>query len=199
MGGFGSGRSGWHRKAEEMLCLNVNAVQRRGFLAPGASCLWTWTWTTGEKSSISLQAFAGALRLDFRVRSGGEEWRNVVQTVEIVRTACNYGGTRPWFRCPRCGRSVAVLFGAALFLCRKCHNLAYRSQSESHADRCYRRANKLRARLGGEPGALSLLPKPKWMRWATYDRMEQEIRVLETSGLLAAMLRFPELAKFWEI
>ncbi len=193
MGGFGSGRSGWHRKVEAFLCLNVDQVRRRGFLAPGTACLWTWTWTTGDKASIGLQALASALRLDFRVRSGGEDWRDVVQVVDLEHTPCHYGGTRPWFRCPRCGRRVAKLFGGALFLCRKCHGLAYRSQSETFSDRCFRRANKLRNRLGGEPGVDRYVPKPKWMRWATYDLLAGEIRELDNAGLLAAAARFPSL------
>lgn len=193
MGGFGSGRSGWRRKAEDMLCLSVHAVHRRGFLTPGASCLWTWTWTTGDKASIGLQALAGALRLDFRVRSGGDDWRDVVQTVDLEHTPCHYGGTRPWFRCPRCGRRVAKLYGGAAFWCRQCYGLAYRSQAEGFADRCYRKANKMRARLGGEPGALSILLKPKWMRWPTYDRLAGEIRELENAGLLSFMERIPSL------
>lgn len=176
-----------------MLCLSVHAVQRRGFLTPGVSCLWQWTWTSGDKSSIGLQALAGTLRLDFRVRSGGDEWRDVVQVVELEYTPCHYGGTRPWFRCPRCGRRVAKLFGGTLFLCRRCHGLAYRSQAENYSDRCFRRANKLRARLGGEPGVDQHVPKPKWMRWRTYDRLVAQIVELENAGLLSAMARFPAL------
>lgn len=193
MGGFGSGRSGWHRKAEDMLCLNVHAVHRRGFLAPGASCLWTWTWTTGDKASIGLQALAGALRLDFKVRSGGEDWRDVAQVVDLEHTPCHYGGTRPWFRCPRCGRRVAKLYGGTAFWCRQCHGLAYRSQAETYEDRCFRRANKLRQRIGCEPGAVHLLIKPKWMRWPTFDGIAHEVRELENAGLMAAVARFPSL------
>ncbi len=170
-----------------MLCLSIHDVHKRGFLTPGASCLWTWTWTSGDKNSIGLKALAGALRLDFRVRSRGEDWQDVVQVVDLEHTPCRYGGTRPWFRCPRCGRRVAKLYGGASFLCRQCHGLAYRCQSETFVDRCFRRANKLRARLGGGPGIYSDLPKPKWMRWSTYDRLAGEISELEHAGLVASM------------
>jgi len=194
MGGYGSGRDGRHRKAEDLLSLSVQAVHRRGFLKPGAACLWQWTWTSGDKSSIQLIAFTDTLRLSFRVRAGaGDDWRDVVQEVELERTPCHYGGTRTWFRCPRCGRRVAKLYGGAAFYCRQCHRLTYRSQAETYADRCYRRANKLRQRLGCEPGALSLLIKPKWMRWLTFERISQEVEALENAGLLSAMARFPAL------
>ena len=193
MGGYGSGRSGRRQKAEDMLCLSVHEVHRRGFLKPGASCLWTWTWTSGDKSSISLQALAGALRLHFKVRADGEDWQDVAQVVGLEHTPCHYGGSRPWFRCPRCGRRVAKLFGGVLFLCRKCHGLAYRSQAETYSDRCFRRANKLRERLGGEPGVDQYMPKPKWMRWATFEGITHEVRELENAGLMAAVARYPSL------
>lgn len=194
MGGYGSGRNGWHGKIEDFLCLNVNQVQKRGFLVPGASCLWQWTCTTGDKSSIRLCAMLDTLRLEFRVRtSDAIEWRDMVQMVDLERTSCHFGGTRTWFRCPKCKRRVAKLYGGAAFYCRQCHNLAYRSQAETYADRCYRRANKLREKLGCEPGAYSFLIKPKWMRWPTFERISQEVEALEKAGLLAAMERFPTL------
>ena len=145
MGGYGSGRSGWHRKAEDMLRLSVHSVHRHGVLKPGAACLWQWTWNTGDTSSIGLRCLKDALRLDFKVRTCGEDWRDVVQVVDIEHTPCHYGGTRPWFRCPRCGRRVAVLYGGSAFYCRTCHGLTYRSQTETISDRCFRRAKIGRA------------------------------------------------------
>jgi len=40
-----------------------------------------------------------------------EEWQSEDYPVEVEWTACNYGGSRPWFRCPArgCGRRVAIL------------------------------------------------------------------------------------------
>lgn len=52
---------------------------------------------------------------------------------------------------------------------------------------------KLRQMLKCDPGALSLLTKPKGMRWATFARITHAIRVLENAGLLAALERFPGL------
>lgn len=194
MGGMGSGPSRRHNNASGYLRLDVNKRHRGGWLEPGRACSWQWTWGYSEdKSTISIMAFAGSLRLSFRVKSGGEDWQDVAQEVEIDRTPCNYGGARPWFLCPRCGRRVSVLYGAKAFYCRACHCLAYQSQSESFEDRCFRRANKLRQRMGGEPGCEAYIPKPKWMRWATHARVVQKIEELESNGLLAAMEKFPAL------
>ena len=53
------------------------------------------------------------------------------QQIEIVSTASNLEGFVRWFICPACRRRVGKLYlpsGEAVFLCRKCHDLAYRAQ-----------------------------------------------------------------------
>ena len=77
--------------------------------------------------------------------------------MRIVRTPCNLGGSRAWFICPAvgCGRRVAILYGGGIFACRHCYQLAYASAREDVCDRAARRADRLRARLGWEPGILN--------------------------------------------
>jgi hypothetical protein len=116
------------------------------------------------------------------VRTGGEDWQEVDETVHIVRLACRFGGARPYFICPgvvngvACRRRVAKLHGSGrYFLCRHCCRLAHASQSEGDWDRALRRANKIRRRLGGDPGMAAPFPKrPKGMWWRTYDRLREE-------------------------
>jgi hypothetical protein len=65
---------------------------------------------------------------------------------------------------------------ARYFLCRHCYRLAHASQSESGWDRALRRANKIRQRLGGEPGMAATFPKkPKGMHRRTYDRLQEKV------------------------
>ena len=67
---------------------------------------------------------------------------------------------------------MAILYGGGIFACRHCRQLAYASSREDAGGRATRRADKLRARLGWEPGILNGEGgKPKWMRWRTFERL----------------------------
>ena len=94
------------------------------------------------------------------------------------------------FICPAagCGRRVAILYGGGIFACRHCHQLAYFSSREDAGDRAARRrAERLRARLGWEPGILNGEGgKPKWMRWR--GRSVQAVAL--KFGLLVSDFRF---------
>ena len=53
------------------------------------------------------------------------------QEIAVVSTASNLEGFVRWFICPACQNRVGKLYlptGEAVFLCRKCHDLAYRAQ-----------------------------------------------------------------------
>lgn len=71
--------------------------------------------------------------------------------VEITRTSCHLGGSRPWFICPTCGRRCAILYPVS---CRKCLRLYYTSEHRSVADRLLRKAIKHRKRFGQSKGGI---------------------------------------------
>ena len=99
-------------------------------------------------------------------------------TVDIERTACHLGGSRPWFLCPSCGRRCSILYPVN---CRHCLRLSYASEAKSVLDRHYQKAERVRARLGQTKGGIAapFPPKPKRMRWHTYLRIRREASQLE--------------------
>jgi hypothetical protein len=137
-----------------------------------------------------MRAGHDALHLSYSFSRGGGECEDVAETVRIVRKPCRFGGTRPYFICPgivngiACGRRVAKLHGPGrYFLCRHCYRLAHASQSEDAGDRLTRRANKIRQRLGGDPGVFAAFPrKPKGMWQRTYERLAEKVFEAEMSA-----------------
>jgi hypothetical protein len=162
--------------------IDVNRLHREGCLRPGWSGVWQWTHHGEKVASINLRAEQDRLHLTYRVRIAGGEWEDVAETVRIVPIHCRFGGMRPYFICPgvvngiACGRRVAKLYGPGrYFLCRNCYRLAHASQSEGASDRVLRRANKIRQRLGGDPGmAAPFPPRPRRMWQRTYDRLRKQ-------------------------
>jgi hypothetical protein len=69
-----------------------------------------------------------------------------VQQITLVSTFSNIEGLIKWFICPACQRRVGKLYlpaGELVFLCRKCHDLAYRAQ----VDRAFKKPEQPRDRL----------------------------------------------------
>lgn len=201
MGGYGSGRSGYSQKAEHLKSLDVNRLHREGCLRPGRRGYWIWSRDGIETGRIAYHAEERHLVLDYKVRLYGGEWETITQSIPLTYAECNYGGTRPYFRCKgivngrHCTRRVGKVFaGGRYFLCRHCHNVAYASQSEPRYDRMLRRANKLRTALGGKPGiAHSIAAKPKGMWQRTYQRKRFEIEWCENQATHHFLSKFAHL------
>ena len=157
---------------KKFLCVDVRRMHRQGQLQSRASSVIT------DEANAEIQLVARAdrvtIRHGIRLLAGFRELAR--QTVKLDKTPCNYGGQRPWFRCPGCDRRVAVLYGEKLangasvknrrFKCRRCHNLFYPSQRETWSDRMFRKSEKFWIRMGGWSGG-----KPKGMHWRTYNRL----------------------------
>lgn len=68
-----------------------------------------------------------------------ELWRGEwSQALELSRKENGFGGSQPFFLCPACGGRVRYLYlTGAVFLCRKCSRLNYRSQQKTRSDSMY--------------------------------------------------------------
>ncbi|NMM29166.1 MAG: hypothetical protein HHJ12_18295 [Glaciimonas sp.] len=196
MGGLGSGRRYRYDAADctdDYRRLDVRRWQRDGFLTPGRAFGWQWTRQGEIVASIQVRAETDRVILNYRHRSGGKEWKDEKYSVRLDWTACTYGGRRAWFLCPAvgCGLRVAILYGGGIFACRHCHRLAYPSQRETDDDRATRQADKIRERLGWEPGILNGEGgKPKGMRWRTFRRLSVQHNIFVNESLAGAMRRF---------
>lgn len=164
---YGAGRPGWHAQTAGKLRLDVRQLQRDGHLSAGKRM--TWQWSNG--ASIGMETEADAVRLSYRYKDRQGDWRDVDQRIGITRTPCHYGGSRPWFTCPRCQRRAAILYLWNVPLCRTCARLVYPSQSEDAIGRSWRRTQKIMARLGQEADAWAVPRRPAGMREATYARL----------------------------
>ena len=143
MGGFGSGN--WDRfdkKSTVEESLTVAIRDFRGRIYPNSSGMFTWTWASGNKSSIGFFVTWGdvpTITLRYRWRDS----EDVRIPVRLQTTPTQFSGERWWFTCPlivsrlACNRRAGKLHlppGAKYFGCRKCHDLTYRSCQEAHQE-----------------------------------------------------------------
>lgn len=122
MGGWGSGWQ-WARRRTVNEARSIDAlwyhrtglltVQIRPYIAPvirdGQSFEWRGTSLVAYQGGTALISPLGHFIL-------------------IDRTPCQFGGTRPWFRCPSCGRRSRFLYEmGSTYICRLCSRLTYAS------------------------------------------------------------------------
>ena len=114
--------------------------------------------------------------------------------VYLAPTRPHLGGLRWWFVCPHLDRRVRKLYlplGGRHFWSRRAYELAYASQRETKFDRAFRRARKLRLRLGAAAADDECPDKPPRMRWATYNRLMD--RLVAADGVTEERLKAARL------
>lgn len=93
-----------------------------------------------------------------------------------------------YITCPYCHKERQSLYAIKYaYGCRQCIGLHYTSQSERPQERLMRRIRKLRKELWGYDWpdinnmfeSVHYWPKPKWMRWKTFEQKRNKITVLE--------------------
>ena len=186
-GGYrsGAGRPASHAKTSQYLGLDVRALHRRSLLALGSTFSWTWSRGGDTVGTIDVQVPNGStVHLNYR-RNGAPRH----DAIDLRRSACAYGGTRPWFTCPRCRRRVAIVYLGNATGCRQCLHLRYPSQSEDFLGRSWRRTGRILRKLGRD--ADDVPRRPSGMRQGTYGRLVDEWCREEE-------LRSEALSAFWE-
>jgi hypothetical protein len=186
---------------ESGLKLDLNKLRRQGLVCPGARqwavIRWTNTYTGEEIANGVITSnmegkYEGWLRIQLEALD---------QTITLVSKARHFGGGQWYFVCPVMNRYASVLWmppGATRFCSRQSwgsRRVAYSSQFLDPDNRAHRGKAKIKSRLIAnlDPDEWDLPPKPKWMRWQTYNRYVDQFDKYEAileDGILELMGKF---------
>jgi hypothetical protein len=178
-------RSRQRTTLESGLKLDLNELRRQGLIRPGTKCgvVIRRTDSTGEEIARGLitSNMEGEYEGWLRIRLG-----SIDQTIILVPKPRHFGGYQWYFVCPVMNRYASVLWmppGATRFCSRQAwgRRVAYASQFLDPDNRAHRGQAKIKARLISDldPDEWDLPPKPKGMRWRTYNRYVQKFDAYE--------------------
>jgi hypothetical protein len=161
---------------QDGLKLDLNQLARKGFIKFGGNVgIRGITWSNSYWGEIA----SGLINADmtnpdnawFEISIGGFR-----QRITLIARPRHFGGRQWFFECPATHRLATVLWkppGADRFCSRQTwgRQVAYRSQFLDRDNRAHAGKERIRARLIGDldPDEWDLPPKPKWMRWKTYN------------------------------
>ena len=191
---------------QDGLRLDLNGLIRRGFITPGAKTGPVGiSWTHSYWGDLGQGMIWGDLRGDaegwFRISLG-----KLDQWVILLPRKRRFGGFQWYFICPVMSRRSSVLWkppGATRFCSRQAwgRRVAYSSQFMTSTDRAWLGKVKIKSRLIADlnPDEWDLPPKPKRMRWRTYQRYVEKYdgyeELLDRGSAMAAArltgLKFP--------
>lgn len=145
----GAGRPARRLRAERLRRIDVRELARSDLFLPHLRGEW---WSIASRRGSSLDWFALQGRVD---RYGSKlavhgfiDGNFVIQDIALQYTRCHYGGSRPWFTCPRCDRRAAVLYLAgASFRCRRCADVSYLTQRSDACSRAWIKQGHIEKRL----------------------------------------------------
>lgn len=128
----------WGTKPIINNCLRLNMKRLREIGTTTSNGWKSIAWGEGEDRA-KINVFSRAtdeqpsLQMSYKIRPRGEtDWTDCDYTINLERTPCNFGGSRLWFRCPRCERRSAMLYSHGnKFICRRCGGFCYESQNEN--------------------------------------------------------------------
>lgn len=169
---------GWRPQIESALRLYLPRLLKQRQLVPGCITSGSLHWRDGDGHEYGSVAYhadmgdtAGSLVLTYQ-----DNGQSMQDSITLSSIPNHYGG-RSWFmHCPYSGRRARCLYkwsGLAGFRHREavCPRPTYASQRDSGNERVIRQRWALRRKMGDDFSDLFGEPfKPKWMRWATYDR-----------------------------
>jgi hypothetical protein len=188
---------------QDGLKLDLNRLIKQGTVRPGTrSGPYVIRWTNNYAGEV---VGSGQITSDLCSREEGWvrfEADDLDQRIILVARPRHFGGAQWYFVCPVMNRRASVLWmppGAERFCSRQTWGrrvVAYRSQFQGPDDRAHAGQARVKSRLIGDcdPDEWDLPPKPKWMRWHTYNRYVERYDAYEDIlnfgivGLVARLL-----------
>jgi hypothetical protein len=179
---------------QDGLKLDLNLLARKGFIKFGTNTSpRRVSWTSSRQGQIASGVITAEMtdpnHAWFRIAIG-----QFVQQITLVSRPRHFGGRQWFFVCPVTGGLATVLWkppGARRFLSRQAWGrlVAYASQFMDRDSRAHYGQSKINSRLCSigefDPADWKFPPKPKWMRWETYNRCEEKFdnyeRILDDS------------------
>jgi hypothetical protein len=187
---------------QDGLHLSLSALAREGIIRFGSGYTsvrigWLNNYTGEEIASAWIAT---------EMSDVGQGWLRVQlgqldQWITLMSLPRHFGGRQWYFLCPFMNRRASVLWkppGANEFSCRQRwgRQVAYASQFRDRISRAHDGKAKINYRLcrigGFDPDEWDIPPKPKWMRWHTYNQAVEKFdryEALLNQGLLRTAAR----------
>ena len=183
---------------DEAKKIDIRELQRRQSLYCGntGELFWHNARAKEQVGLIRFEVKPDCLVFSYRAkRHNSQYWQDYEVIAPLTYTPCNYGNSRVWFKCPRCGKRVAILYVNIQIACRTCQRLNYLSQQQTKGmfqDRD--RMNKIREKLNW-PLYQDVLfrTKPKNMQYKTFYRLVKEHDFYEMRYLYSFGATIPSL------
>jgi hypothetical protein len=180
-------------KPRQRTCLNqglkldLNKLCRQGLVRPGCrSGPRGIRWSSDYWGEIASGVITANLEDKY------EGWLRVQlekldQQITLIPRPRHFGGHQWYFICPAMNRDCSVVWlppGANRFCSRQKwggRRVAYATQFADPDNRAHIGQAKIKAKLIGDldPDQWDLPPKPKWMRWKTYNRYVERFDTYE--------------------
>lgn len=182
-------RSRQRATLEAGLKLDLNRLVRRGFIQPGAFRRSGISWSSNFEDYIT----SGIITADMTNPYDGWfriEIDDLNQRINLTTRDRHFGGRQWYFMCPRMSIKASVLWmppGAEYFACRQRwrRQVGYHSQFLDAVGRAHQGQSRIKRRLCSigsfDPDEWDFPPKPKWMRWKTYNRAEAQFDQYEAT------------------
>ena len=177
-------------RLEDGLKLDLNKLLRDGSVKAGELTRRATIWTRISGEVVAAAIIEADMRADAPARVTIEQ-EGREQCIRLCFAHRHFGGRQWYFLCPDARLRISVLWkppGAGHFASRQAwgRQVAYGSQFECSRDRTLSAAQRIRHRLGGNEW-LSILdafpPKPKGMRWATFEQLQRKCETYEAFSL----------------